>query len=177
MQVIRWATEEDAQAIADISVACWRWAYAHIIRPEHMAALEAVRRAERTRERVRQGERILVAETGAGVVGFAVLREPCTWSGADYEVSGLYVHPESSRRGLGRSLVARSAAYGLHKGHTKLGIHTLRDNEIGRSFYARIGGQLACEDMWTFQGIEYPAVWYLFDDLERLAGEELPRTS
>lgn len=106
-----------------------------------------------------------MAETGAGVVGFAVLQEPCTWPVADYEVSGLYVHPESSRGGLGKALVARSAAYGLDRGHTKLGIHTLRDNEIGRAFYTRIGGKLACADTWTFQGVEYPAIWYLFDDL------------
>ncbi|MBI5706694.1 MAG: GNAT family N-acetyltransferase [Armatimonadetes bacterium] len=170
MVSVRQATVADAQAIADISVACWRWAYAHIIRPEHMAALEAVRRADRTREKLSRGETIFVAETDNGVVGFAVLQEPCSWAGADYEVSGLYVHPSAARGGIGRALVARAATYGLKQGHATLGIHTLRDNSIGRAFYERIGGTLVCKDTWTFQGVDYPAVWYLFDDLGILSG-------
>lgn len=44
---IRRAGPEEAEAIAEVVNACWRWAYAHIIPPEQLATLENPERTER----------------------------------------------------------------------------------------------------------------------------------
>lgn len=169
--LIRRARPEDAEAIMSVIDAGWIWAYGHIIPPEDMAIRHNPERVERFLTWLRGDQVTWVAEEAGKVIGMASVEEPCRLESADYEVGGLYVHPDSARKGTGRALLAEACAHGIALGRTKLAIHTLKDNVIGRSFYERLGGRLAHEDFWSFCDKPYRAVWYLWDDLIDLLAE------
>lgn len=166
---IRRAGPKDAEEILEIANAGWRWAYAHIIPAEELATLENPERTARVANSLANGHCTFVAESDGRIIGFSSIEDPCHVEMADFEIGGLYVRPDCSRRGLGKSLVAVSAHEGIARGRSKLAIHTLRDNPIGIRFYERIGGRVVCEGDWAFRGVKYPTVWYLFEDLQELA--------
>ncbi len=174
----RLAEPEDARAIVEIADAGWRWAYAHIIPLDAMADRVSEERIARIGQSIAEGRTTILAVLEGEVAGFASIAEPCGWPEADFEVGGLYVRPSATRKGVGRALMAASAREGLARGRTRLAIHTLRDNRIGRDFYEKLGGRLGGEDDWGFGGALYRAVWYVYDDLDRLAeGETLGRAT
>jgi hypothetical protein len=47
-------------------------------------------------------------------------------------------------------------------------ISTLAGNTIGRAFYAKHGGSLVDAPPWTCEGIAYPSVGYVWDDVAAL---------
>jgi len=166
---IRRAGPDDAGAIVEVANAAWRWAYAHIIPAEELATLENPERTERIRKSLRGDQVTFVAEIDGRVVGFASIQEPCRLEQADFEIGGLYVHPDAVRKGIGCALLKRSVEAGLERGRTTLAIHTLRDNHIGRAFYDRCGGHVVQDGEWFFRGVQYPTVWYVFEDMRRLS--------
>jgi len=165
---IRRAELRDAEAIVEVVNACWRWAYAHIVPAEQLATLENPERTERIRNKLGKDQVTFVAEEEKRVLGFASIDEPCRLPQADFEIGGLYVDPNAARKGIGLALLKRAVEYGLENERTKLAIHTLRDNHIGRAFYDRIGGKVIQPDEWIFRDVKYPTVWYLFDDMSDL---------
>jgi hypothetical protein len=44
----------------------------------------------------------------------------------------------------------------------------LRDNAIGRAFYTKHGGTLVDAPPWTFEGVAYPSVGYVWPDVTTL---------
>lgn len=83
--------------------------------------------------RIAEG-RVLVAETDAGVAGFAVWIDG---DGADEaELDGLFVEPARWRGGIGRALVAAVAAAAAGAGRRRL---TVVANPAALAFYASCG--------------------------------------
>ena len=78
---------------------------------------------------------LLVAETEAGPVGFALLGV----LGDDAHLCELDVVPEAAGRGIGRALIARSAELAAARGHGRLVLTTFRDVPFNAPFYARLG--------------------------------------
>ncbi|HZH97644.1 MAG TPA: GNAT family N-acetyltransferase [Fimbriimonadaceae bacterium] len=166
---VRHATVEDVDALAKIVTACWQLAYRSIIPAEQLEALSWEERAERFRGYWSEDRLILAAETERRVVGFARDAIAAGLPGYDAEIEALYVHPDNIRRGAGKLLVSEMVRrLYLPSGARNLCIHTLKGNVIGQSFYERLGGNLVAEDVWSWNGGSYDAVWYGFDDLEPL---------
>jgi len=157
---------DDAPRIADVVIACWRYAYRGVL-PD--AVLDRDTRDERTtriRRRIEDGWPTFVADTGQ-IVGMVRIGGTAP-HGYDAEIEGLYVHPDAGRGGVGRALVREACDYFATYGKRTLYIHTMRDNRIGRAFYVKLGGRIVVEDTWTYEGVAYPAVGYLWDDLRTL---------
>lgn len=164
---LRDATLADAPAIAELVVAAWRAAYRGVLPDEALDRDDLAARIGRIRERMRAGWIAYAAELDGRIVGMARLaRQPA--HGHDAELEGLYVHPDFQRLGVGRALVRHACTRLAAAGKRTLYIHTLRDNTLGRRFYAALGGTVIVEDTWSFEGIAYPAVGYRWDDLSRL---------
>ena len=161
---IRDATFDDAPQFADVVIACWRLAYRGIL-PD--ALLDRDTRDERIARMRRSTWPTFAAERDGRVIAmlrFAVPPRQC-----DAEIDGLYVHPDAGRSGVGRQLV-RFAAERMTAAHERsLFIATLEDNRIGRAFYAKHGGRLVEAAPWTFEGVAYPSVGYVWDDVATLA--------
>ncbi len=155
----------DAEAVADILVEGWRWAYKGIIPDEELAALDVQLR----KERLEQGYdptylNLVVVDENDLALACAREQKLPDLVGYDCEIGSLYVHPKVARMGLGRRLVGAMAEQFIARGSSTLAIHTLTNNRVARPFYESLGGKLVHEDMWR----EYPAVWYGWTDLAQL---------
>jgi GNAT superfamily N-acetyltransferase len=161
---IRDATHDDAPQFADIVIACWRLAYRGIL-PD--AALDRDTRDERIARMRKNPWPTFACERGGRVIAMLRFAEPARQ--CDAEIDGLYVHPDAGRAGVGRALLRFAAARCTAEGKQSLFIATLRDNQIGRAFYAKHGGHLVDAPPWTFEGVAYESVGYRWDDLHALA--------
>ena len=139
---VRRATVDDAEAIERIRVETWRATYRGLLPDGLIDQLQP--NVERRRERLRSpspSELNFVAEEGADVVGYAFAGPERTHD-RDYtgEVYAIYVLPAAQGKGHGRALI-RECARGLaSRGLTSMLIWVLRENQIGRGFYERLGG-------------------------------------
>ncbi|RKR75037.1 GNAT family N-acetyltransferase [Frondihabitans australicus] len=104
---VREATLADAEGIAEVHVASWREAYAHLLPPEFLASLDVVERADRWRRILRERQStVLVAMTEDSAVGWASAGAS---RDADapraLELSGLYVLAAHHGDGTGQRLL------------------------------------------------------------------------
>jgi GNAT superfamily N-acetyltransferase len=84
---------------------------------------------------------VFVAVEDGEIAGFAALAVPAR--GIDEpgvgEITGLYVHPDHWRRGIGRSLVDASGAELRDEGCDVVAVWTYEDGPQSRGFYAALG--------------------------------------
>jgi ribosomal protein S18 acetylase RimI-like enzyme len=140
--VIRKATVGDAPAIARVHVSSWLSTYRGLLPDDFLESLSESNYAERWKRVITEGtSTVVVAEDGAGVVGFASGgRERAGEQGFEGELYAIYVFDNAQRRGFGRELV-RAIVDGLRElGLTNMIIWVLRDNRPAREFYERLGG-------------------------------------
>ena len=160
--MIRAATADDAGAIADIVIASWRFAYRGILPDAELDRDSRAERIERITRRLADWPTFVTSD----LTGMVRLAPSCVY--ADAEIEGLYVVPPAARSGLGRALVAHACRHAADRGALSLYIHTLRDNTIGRAFYAKLGGRIVVEDTVAFAGGTYAGIGYRWDDLRAL---------
>ncbi len=141
---IRPATPQDAAAIAALKVRAWRAAYAEILPPERLDALDVDAEAEAWREHLEEPpaeERLWLAVDGADLVGYA-RSGPCEDVDATPElgeVHGLYAAPERIGTGVGRALLTHAAADLAARGYRTLVLWVFVGNDRAAAFYERAG--------------------------------------
>jgi ribosomal protein S18 acetylase RimI-like enzyme len=150
---VRPAVPADAEAIVDVHIRGWQWAYDGVMPADHLAGLDAARaaRVERYRRHLAAGDgrTLVVLDPDGRVIGFTncgIYREgqddsrPVEGEG---EVYAIYVDPAVAGTGAGRALmdaaVGRLTSLGLHPIH----LWVLEDNPRARRFYERYGFTLA----------------------------------
>lgn len=146
MEVIRSASQADAQPIATLHVRAWQVAYAGQLPDSYLANLSVERRERAWRQRLgdptRSGQ-VVVAELNTAVVGFASVgpnRDPDV--GADTgELLALYVHPDYWRRGTGRRLQDAAVEALGADGYRVATLWVLASNSRAQRFYERSGWQ------------------------------------
>lgn len=146
---VRVAVPDDARALGEVHVACWREAYAHLLSPAFLAALDVDERREQWARRL--------AGYGPGDGYVAVLDERVvglTWSGPsrdeppvrELELSGLYLLAAQHGTGLGQALLDAAL------GDRPASLWTAEDNPRAVAFYARNGftpdGACKVEPSW-----------------------------
>ena len=171
---VRRATVDDAEAIERIRVETWRATYRGLL-PDGL--IDQLRpNLERRRERLRSpspSELSFVAEEGADVVGYAFAGpERAHDAGYAGEVYAIYVLPAAQGRGHGRALVRECARALASCGLTSMLIWVLRENQIGRGFYERLGGRPVREkQLEEFPGAEeHVEIGYGWKDTRDLVG-------
>jgi GNAT superfamily N-acetyltransferase len=154
---VRRATVDDAEAIEWIRVETWRATYRGLL-PD--GVIDQLRpNAERRRERLRlasPSEINFVAEEGSDIIGYAFAGPERTHD-VEYrgEVYAIYVLPVAQGKGHGRALIRECARELASLGMTSLLIWVLRENQIGRGFYERLGGKTVREKpLEEFPGAE-----------------------
>lgn len=140
--MIRTATVSDAPDIARVHVSSWLSTYRGLLPADFLESLSETNYTERWKRVITEGtSKVVVAEDGADVVGFASGgRERAGEQGFEGEVYAIYVLDDAQRRGFGRELV-RAMVDGLRElGLGNMIIWVLRDNRPARDFYERLGG-------------------------------------
>ena len=143
---IRAQLPEDAEALVDVHLRSWRWAYARLVPDAFLDLIESERaaRVERLRAALMDpepDERYWLAEAGGQVVGLASTRRSRD-QGADErtaEVRAIYLAPEAAGRGIGRALLAHALADLRGRRFTRATLWTLDTNERARRFYEAAG--------------------------------------
>jgi GNAT superfamily N-acetyltransferase len=112
----------------------------------------------------------VLAEKDGALVGFAhsIVADDPRWGTL---LDNLHVAPATARRGIGRRLMAETAARLRDQGPPGgLYLWVLAANERARRFYAALGGQEAGEGVSREGGGEAPCLRIWWPDPDRLAG-------
>jgi len=149
MPTVRPATPDDADAIADVHIRVWQWAYESLMPADYLA-----RRAENRTERVRRWREYLGESANsvfvvldadnqvAGFVNFGVYREgqddsrPVDGVG---EVIAINVIQEVAGTGAGLALMDAAVGRLRGRGLSPIRLWVLEDNARARRFYERYG--------------------------------------
>ncbi|MFC2251227.1 N-acetyltransferase family protein [Labrys portucalensis] len=169
---IRSARLDDAKAVADLHVAVWRHTYHALAPSKAFVALDEEHRFASWHKRLSSpaaDQIVLLAESGAGLVGFAAAGTPsqAIFDGRS-EIKHLYVDPQHKRRGIGRALLETMAARLVEQGRRSAAIGVVAGNGPAIAFYEAQGGRPAGSytdpgPLWRSHNLVY--AW---DDLEAL---------
>jgi ribosomal protein S18 acetylase RimI-like enzyme len=176
---IRWATPDDASAIARVHVESWRTAYRGILPDDFLDGLTLESREERWRERLANPiseQFILVVEQEPGrLVGFVFGGpERDGTPGYDGEIYAIYLLAERRRQGIGRQLMSASAHHLMEQGFVAAMLWAMEANWRARSFYEALGGQPIGRKMKTIGDTPVVEVAYGWPDLAVLISTGKP---
>jgi ribosomal protein S18 acetylase RimI-like enzyme len=143
--LIRRATADDADAIADVHARSWQAAYAELLPAEVIAEMVAgtARRVVRLRGQLSgpSSVRIWVADRANEIVGFAMVgptTEPDMPAGTG-EVLAIYLGRDAWDQGIGRALMARAVQDLQDEGFEQGVLWVLTSNARARQFYEAAG--------------------------------------
>lgn len=143
---IRHATLDDAQAIAELHVRAWQWAYHGLIDADYLASLDAMipARIERRREllaHIPPEYRWWLAELDGQLVGFATtgLSRDSDVAPETVEVYAIYLAQEAAGKGVGRALFAHAVDDLRQRGFEQATLWVLDTNHRARRFYEVAG--------------------------------------
>lgn len=144
--VIRPAEVGDARMIGLIHVRSWQSAYRGKMPQDHLDSLDPADRAgewRRTLETIdRSRADILVAESDAGVVGFAGYgpsRDADADPGHTAQLTVIYLLPQTWGTGTGRELMAAAVGGLAALDYAEATLWVLDSNDRARRFYAKAG--------------------------------------
>lgn len=136
MTIVRWATVDDAEALAEVHVSSWRTAYAGIFPDRFLDGLDRAQRSRWWRRFIEGGGRVHVSESD-GVVGYCHAGDSSDegWG----EIFSIYVHPDHWGKGHGHDLIEAAESRLADLGHGRALLWVLEANDRGRRFYERQG--------------------------------------
>lgn len=166
---IRPAVPADADACARIHVAAWEASYRGIVPDEEFETRPLERRRQQWRESLSSGEYFTLVACGEDgeVLGFAGARLLDGTLGFDSYLGTLYLRPDMTGHGLGRTLLRAIAGKLFTAGARNMVLRTLRFNSNARAFYERMGARFIPEGVNVDAGV-FDDVVYAFDDLHAL---------
>lgn len=142
MQTTRQARPDDAPAVARVYVRSWQVAFAGLVPPHYLDAMDPSREESEWRACIVEARwpssGVLVAETEAGVVGFAGFG-PSQETPATAEIGTLYAMPEVWGTGIGKRLMLAALTTLGQADYTRATLWVLEDNERARRFYEAAG--------------------------------------
>jgi GNAT superfamily N-acetyltransferase len=175
---IRTATTEDAHALAQIHIACWRETYRDMMPAQTLAGLDPAEWAARWRDKLTDGDPasvcFLALDEAGAPAGFGHCRRqssekllPLGFAG---EMTSLYLLRRLQRRGMGRRLLGRMAAHLLSQGCESAAVWVFRDAAHARRFYEAHGAApTGIAGVWEIYGMVLPDMAYGWRDLRALA--------
>ena len=142
--MLRLATVEDAETIANIHVRTWQTAYEGIMPAQYLASLSIQGRANLWRRAVsEQRGTVLVAVAPHGEVGFISFGPSRDKDGKEKaEIYAIYVLPEFWNQGIGRELLDGAERKVEDNNFIAVTLWVLEKNALGRRFYEARGFRL-----------------------------------
>lgn len=152
MTQIRPATDADLPTIAEIHLKGWELAYGAFLPPDQLAAMQPEKRLPLWQGWLSDPTKLILVgsidnEIDGFLLGGPVKEHDITTgslSGFDCEIYSLHTRARVQGKGLGRALIAASAAQWSAAGKKALMLWAYSDNAY-RKFYEKIGGALVAE--------------------------------
>ncbi|MEU6305016.1 GNAT family N-acetyltransferase [Streptomyces chartreusis] len=134
----RHARPGDAAAVAGVHVRSWQVAFSGLVPQHYLDAMAPSREEPAWKTRIAAARwpasGVLVAETEAGIVGFAGVG-PSEGTPAIAEIGTLYAEPEVWGTGIGKQLMLATMATLESADYTQAILWVLEDNDRARRFY------------------------------------------
>lgn len=157
--MIRKATMDDVDSIAEIIVSSWKTAYAGIVDEDYSTNLKKEKYITIFRNNIEEKKELIFVYDNIGVKGFV---SGVVHDGAyDCEVIGLYISPLYQGQKIGTALLKRIMEEFKNYGKRKLIIWTL-ENAKNNTFYRKMGGQIKEYKNLQIGGKEYQRVGFTF---------------
>jgi ribosomal protein S18 acetylase RimI-like enzyme len=134
---IRPAREADVPVIRRVAEESWRRTYRDVFSPSEIDAFmeEGYSRSALRSSVAGDGSTVLVAEVGGRVAAFGEAGD----RGLGAEIFRLYVEPGQWRRGIGTRLLGALESHLQEEGEESVILYVHRENEIGLSFWRKVG--------------------------------------
>ena len=165
--IIRNATIDDAEKIADIKIKGWQTAYRGIVEDDYLDNMDREKEIEKRRNNIDKGVNIIVAESNNEIVGFCLFRNfnnyPEKYPNADCEISSLYVTSRLKRNGIGKKLMQYVIELLKKEGKTTMILGCLKENYPSRAFYEKMGVKAINYDEIEFGDKKYGLAMYEYD--------------
>lgn len=163
---IRKVREEDIEAIVEIKIDGWKTAYRGIIDDKYLETLNKEEKVEKMKKDYSQ-DGFIVAVIEGEIVGFCRYISSNQFSSEygeiDCELCALYVKSDLKRNGIGRKLFLNVVNQFVKEKKNKMILWCLKENNAGRAFYEKMGGQVYAEKKGEIGEKEYEEVAYLYD--------------
>jgi GNAT superfamily N-acetyltransferase len=165
---VRPAVPEDVEAIADVHVRSWQWAYAGLLPDDLLAGLRAEDRVpqwQRHIESADPGRALLLADLDGAVVGFVAVGAGREQVGGPEigELMAIYLVPAVAGTGTGRALHDAGLAWLTARSFTLARLWVLSTNARARDFYERMGWRADDETRVETIGVEVEETRYEID--------------
>ena len=165
--IIRNATIDDIERIADIKIEGWQTAYKGIIDDDFLDSMDREKEIEKRRNNVENGVNIIVAEKDKIIVGFCLYRnynkDTDKYPNADCEISSLYITSKLKRNGIGRELMQYVISLLRKEGKKQMILGCLKENYSSRAFYEKMGGKVLNYGEIEFENKKYGLAIYVYD--------------
>jgi len=160
---IRYAKAADAPAIAGVFEAAWREAYLGVIPTVSLERMIVRRGPTWWAQAVGRGRPLVVLDVGKKIAGYASYGRCRDRSiPAQGEIDELYLAPEYQGLGFGRRLFKAVRNDLGDRGHRRIAVWALADNDRARAFYEGLGGRAVGETTERIGGARLAKVAYLF---------------
>ncbi|WP_155058977.1 GNAT family N-acetyltransferase [Streptomyces blattellae] len=140
--VIRQARPDDASAVAGVHVRSFRVAFAGVVPQDYLDAMDPSRKESGWRAGIAETQwpqsGVLVAETEAGIVGFAGFG-PSQETSSIAEIGSLYTLPEVWGTGVGKQLMLVTLTTLGQADYAQATLWVLEANQRARRFYESVG--------------------------------------
>ena len=165
--IIRNATIDDTEEIADIKIDGWQTAYRGIIDDDFLDNMDRDKEIEKKKQNINDGVNIIVAELNKNIVGFCLYRnynkDTEKYPKADCEISSLYIKSNLKRNGIGRQLIQYAIELLRKEGKQRMILGCLKENYPSRAFYEKMGGKVINYDEIEFGNKKYELAIYEYD--------------
>ncbi|GGU23983.1 GNAT family N-acetyltransferase [Streptomyces lavendofoliae] len=164
---VRDMAEDDCEAVAEVRVRGWRFAYDGLVPAWYLRAMsvEADARARRKHFAQDRSRAVhLVAERAGSVVGWACYGPYRNGSATteEAELFALYARPDQLSTGVGRALMDEAAVRAAAEGYPALRLWVLKDNARARRFYEKAGfAPDGVEEPWHVAGVTLSELRYV----------------
>lgn len=139
--MIRLATPEDAQRIAEIHIASWTCAYRDLLPADYLSKLDVESRTAFWNKLVGNPKAPLyISLRGDQITGFCHIMPSRDEDSVDIaEITAIYLDPPYWRNGNGRELCLAALAFAVNHGFTCVTLWVLLENQEARRFYEALG--------------------------------------
>lgn len=140
--MIRRATVNDVQAIAEVHVKSWQAAYRGLLPEDFLQNLSVSRREEQWRRGLQNPEQVILVYEGEAIVafcGFAPSRDENVDKTKVAELGTIYALESAWGQGIGKALWQEAVKLMREKGFAEVTLWVLKGNERAIKFYERQG--------------------------------------
>ena len=174
---LRFATSNDAAAIAALHAASWQLTYKNALSEDYLQHTVLTDRHTVWTERFaspKANQCVLLAEDESGIIGFA-----CAYASEHAEqgsyLDNLHVKQSRQRQGIGKALLVNMAQWcNLCAPGRGLYLSVNHDNLHAQQSYIGLGARNA--DSWIWHapdGSAVPAYWFLWESVETLTSRQV----